>query len=358
MARIPIAEHQIAAAKRIVQDLFKPNPFYYWVDFLFNDLLGWAAFILAVRTPNFSAAQILAFLVAGFTLYRAVLFVHELSHFRRGTFVTFHWFWNILCGFPLTLPSFIYIGVHNDHHKQKIYGTRYDPEYFPFALAKPYRILMFPLTMLVAPSAFLLRFLLLAPLSWILWPSRESLWVFGSSLAVGGSYRRPLPDRREKWAAGVEEFMTFAYLSTALGLMAKGILPWKILVLWYLLAVFILVTNALRSLVAHCDRNPPDHVMTVEEQILDSTDIPGNPVLTPLWAPVGLRYHATHHMFIGMPYHNLGKAHRRLMRELPEGSFYRKTLRKGMWTALVGLWKEASRNRGEELSRQAKTPLL
>ncbi len=29
--------------------------------------------------------------------------------------------------------------------------------------------------------------------------------------------------------------------------------------------------------------------------------------LPALWAPVGLRYHATHHLFMSMPYHNLGR---------------------------------------------------
>lgn len=350
---IPMAE-----AKRAIQDLFEPNPRIYWADFLLSDLLGWTAFVAAVRAPDFSLLQCAAFIVSGFALYRAVLFVHELSHLKKGTFVLFRAAWNLLCGFPLMLPSFLYVGVHNEHHKQRIYGTRNDPEYFPFALAKPYRMLVFPLTMLVAPGAFILRFLLLAPLSYLVWPLRKPLWVLASSLAAGGPYRRPLPDRREKRTAGIQEFMTFAYVAAAFLLMARGALPWKVLVVWYLLAVFILMTNALRSLVAHCDRNPPDHVMSLGEQFLDSTDIPGNPLLTPLWAPVGLRFHATHHLFIGLPYHNLGEAHRRLMRELPENSFYRKTWRKSMWSVLKELWKEASRNQGVELSKQVKTPLL
>jgi fatty acid desaturase len=343
---IPMAE-----AKRAVQDLFEPKSLIYWTDFLFNDLLGWAAFVVAVRTPNFSFLQCLAFIVSGFTLYRAVLFVHELSHLKKGTFVLFHWVWNLTCGFPLTLPSFIYVGVHTDHHKQKIYGTKNDPEYFPFALAKPYRIIMFPLTMLVAPSAFLLRFLVLMPLSYTFWPLRKPLWILASSLAAGGPYRRPLPDREEKWSAGVQEFITFAYVATAFILMAKGILPWKALALWYLLAVFILVANALRSLVAHCDRNPPDHVMSLGEQFLDSTDIPGSLWVTPLWAPVGLRFHATHHLFVGLPYHSLEEAHRRLTRALPD-SIYPLAYRRGMWEVLVQLWKEAAQNRGARLDQK------
>ncbi len=38
--------------------------------------------------------------------------------------------------------------------------------------------------------------------------------------------------------------------------------------------------------------------------------------------PVGLRYHALHHLFPFLPYHNLGKAHARLIARLPAGSPY------------------------------------
>ena len=60
----------------------------------------------------------------------------------------------------------------------------------------------------------------------------------------------------------------------------------------------------------------PDHKMTVAGQYLDSINVPGNLFITALWAPVGLRYHATHHLFPQMPYHNLGKAHRILVNNL------------------------------------------
>ncbi len=88
--------------------------------------------------------------------------------------------------------------------------------------------------------------------------------------------------------------------------------------------------------------------MSFEEQILDSTDIPGNLLLTALWAPVGLRYHATHHLFTGIPYHCLGEAHRRLTRELPPNSLYPQVCRKSLWSALAQLWREARRNNGKK----------
>jgi fatty acid desaturase len=60
-----------------------------------------------------------------------------------------------------------------------------------------------------------------------------------------------------------------------------------------------------------------------------------------LWAPVGLRYHALHHLFPSLPYHNLGKAHRRLMRELPADSPYRQTESPHLWASLRLLWVQS-----------------
>lgn len=343
---VPKIEFPMAEAKHIVSDLFGPDPRIYWTDFLLSDGAGWFAFILAVRAPVFSPLQTGAFLVAGLCLYRAVIFVHELTHLKKGTFSTFHAVWNLLCGFPLMVPSMLYMGVHIDHHKQKLYGTKDDHEYFDFALEKPYRIILFLTTMLVAPAVFLFRFLVLTPVSYVIRPLRRPLWELASSLAVRAGFKRPLPTEREKRPWLVQEFMTFAYAATGAGLMVSGILPWKTLLLWYLIAVFVLFTNGLRTLVAHCYRNAPDHEMTFSEQFLDSIDVPGNSLVTPLWAPVGLRFHATHHLFPGMPYHNLGKAHRRLMRELPEGNPYPRVVRKSLWNALLELWEEALKNKG------------
>jgi fatty acid desaturase len=106
------------------------------------------------------------------------------------------------------------------------------------------------------------------------------------------------------------------------------------------MSIFFL--NSLRTLAAHAYRNPGEHRMEFAEQYLDSINIPGNLFITGLWAPVGLRYHATHHLFMSMPYHNLGKAQRRLVNGLTDNTLYLKTLRTGLWNALHQIWSEAS----------------
>jgi hypothetical protein len=63
-------------------------------------------------------------------------------------------------------------------------------------------------------------------------------------------------------------------------------------------------------------------------------------VFTELFFPLGLRYHALHHLFPALPYHNLGIAHRRLLRELSENSAYRATVYSSFWDVVGVLWSD------------------
>jgi fatty acid desaturase len=332
----------MAEAKKIVEDLFEPSPLIYWSDFLFHALLGWGALVLAVRSADASLLQLLSIAVAVFCLYRAVIFIHELTHLRKDGFRLFRIAWNLLCGFPFMVPSFTYMGVHIDHHKQKMYGTKDDGEYLPFVLAGRGRMVLFLATMLVVPFVFTLRFLLV-PLSYLVPPLRRLMWEYLSSLSIDPEWKRPPPQERDGQWWRLQEISAFLY-AAAFGVMLwRGILPWKALILWYLVSTLILLANGLRTLGAtHCYRNPADHVMEFSEQFLDSVTVPGHPLTTGIWAPVGLRFHAVHHLFPGMPYHHLGEAHRRLMKALPENSVYRLTLRRSLRDGLSRLWKEAA----------------
>lgn len=62
------------------------------------------------------------------------------------------------------------------------------------------------------------------------------------------------------------------------------------------------------------------------------------------WAPLGLRYHALHHLLPMMPYHSLSEAHARLMTQLPPGSPYHRTVRRGLWPVVMGTLRRRSRS--------------
>lgn len=328
-------------ARGIVEGLFAPNPLIYWADFLFSVTLGWGSFILIIKFPSLSIWQFILFPVSALALYRTVIFTHELTHLKKDSFQIFRFVWNITCGFPLLAPSFTYQGVHNDHHKRAVYGTKDDGEYLPFGIENPYKILLHILLALALPILFAGRFVVLTPVSYFHKKLRKFVWERSSSLVIDLSYRRPKPSSRDGRTWQLQELFTFLYGVTAIILVARGILPYAVLVLWYLIAAAIFLLNSLRTLAAHRYRNPGDHVMGFSEQYLDSVNIPGHPFLTALWAPVGLRYHATHHLFPTMPYHALGKAHKLLIRELSDNRWYLQTTRKSLWDALRRLWAEA-----------------
>ncbi len=337
----------LGEARGIVKDLLRPNPAIYWADFLFHNTLGWGAFLFALKAQALSFQQIFFYIVSSLALFRAVIFIHELAHRKKGTFKVFRWFWNILCGFPLMLPSFLYQGVHNDHHKQNLYGTKDDGEYWTFALERPYKIVLYVLLSFLLPFIFSIRFIILTPLSYFHAGLRSLVLERVSSLAIDLSYRRSKSFLRTIHAWQVLESLTSLYGITIVALVIMGKLPLAVCILWYFVTVFLFLLNSLRTLAAHCYRNPGDNVMDFLGQYLDSVNVPGNIFLTSLWAPVGLRYHATHHLFPDMPYHALGKAHKRLMEQLSENTLYKETIRPSLWAALGQLWREASLKKNE-----------
>ncbi len=327
-------------AREIVKDLLRPNPFIYWLDFLFHISLGWGAFFITLKTTAFFPTKYFFFFLSSLALYRAAIFIHELAHLKKGTFKIFGFAWNVLCGIPLMLPSFLYYGVHNDHHKQSLYGTKDDGEYFPFAREKPYKIVLYILLSFLLPVIFSARFIILAPLSYFHKKLRSIVLERASSLAIDLRYRRPQSSLGVAGTWKAQECLTSFYGITIIVLVVIGKLPVTVLILWYFMVTFIFLLNSLRTLAAHCYRSPGDEVMEFSEQYFDSVNVPGN-IFTSLWAPVGLRFHATHHLFPRIPYHALGQTHKRLMEFLGKNSHYKETIRSGLLPALGQLWREA-----------------
>jgi fatty acid desaturase len=308
-------------AKRLVSDLHTPRPGIYWADLLLSALVGWTAFAAAIAFAPpawrpFPWKMILAALIAVFALYRGLCFLHEITHLRHNTLRGFETTWNLLFGVPILMPSFLYVGVHQDHHKLSTYGTAQDPEYLPFS-GRPRMIVIFTVQSLLFPVLQWVRFLLLSPFS-LLFP-RVHRWVaiHASSFVMNVQYRREVTEALSRKIAGWEA-VTLGVWYGLVALAALRILPWRFFALWYLLAATAGFVNNLRSLGAHryaSDGTPLDR----DGQLGDSIDTPGA-VWTELWAPVGLRYHALHHYFPGIPYHNLKAAYQRLIRALPADS--------------------------------------
>ena len=96
--------------------------------------------------------------------------------------------------------------------------------------------------------------------------------------------------------------------------------------------------------------------MPFVDQLLDSVNYPNSGLSGLIWAPVGMRYHALHHLFPTLPYHNLDEAHRRLIVALPADSPYRQTSSPSLPASLWQLWQIARKDRRPAASKAALSP--
>ncbi len=333
----------LAQARHIVKDLFAPRPVIYWADFLGSALGGMLCFTLVRRRLEpFSLEQGIVFVICCLLFYRAVLFTHELTHLRSGSFRAFRIAWNLLCGIPLLLPSFTYY-THVEHHMRKHFGTERDGEYMPLATTGPWHIVLYLCQPFVLPIIAVVRFMFLAPIGWLVPSFRAVLHRHASSMVMDPTYIRPLPAKKTLRIFRLQEVLCCLWCWSLATLMANGVVPLGFLPTAYAVSVTILFLNALRTLGAHRYTNDNGQV-TFIEQMLDSINYPNRPFLSALWAPVGLRFHALHHLFPSLPYHNLAKAHARLMAELPADSPYRLTECPSLTTALRELWQNARKS--------------
>lgn len=347
---IPLRSSDAHLARQIhtlVKDLMPHRKAVYWCDFFMSLAVAYGSLWLYLSWPLMSlpplsiAIKAIGFVGASLALYRLSVFTHEIAHFRRGTFGSFRLAWNALFGVPWLMPSFLY-GDHASHHVNHSYGTATDGEYYPIGRGPLSLVVGYFAPTVLMPIGAVIRFGLLGPLSHLVPPLRKLVWEKLSSIAsMNPYYRRPAPGETDRGEILAAEWGCFLWLVLVGSLFITGVLPWRWLAELYLVFAFVTLLNYTRALGAHRYLNEGEP-MSYRDQMLDSTTILGSP-FTVLWAPLGMQYHALHHLVPSMPYHAMPAAHRRLMEQLPADSPYRETLRPSLWAAVADVIRNARR---------------
>lgn len=296
-----------AQAQELVGDLMARRRWIYWVDFGACSVLLWA--LLVLGGWQVSWWSLVAFAPASVLIFRLGTFIHEIQHFRRGEFRSFVVVWNVLFAGPNALPHPVY-DYHRIHHSVNGYGTPADAEYADFPRPFPRKALpMMVVRSLMVPGLFIARFTV-GTLALVHRPTRDKFERKLSELHMDLSRSTEpwTPQERRRWLP--YELTVLAWYVAGLVLLVTGTVPLWFFVYFYLVMAGGIFLNQVRFLLAHGYQTRPE-ARSFEAQLADSYDHPSH--LAFLWAPTGLAYHATHHWFPRMPYHALGRAHRRLL---------------------------------------------
>ncbi len=311
-------------------DFFKVSPLRYWLDFLMSIACAYTAATTYLMAPLGSVWQVAAFPIAVFWLYRLGSLIHEVCHLGHHEMRAFKVTWNLLVGAFTLTPSPFFTRHHRDHHSLRMYGTPEDPEYVANVLESGnWRSgVGYALLIVAYPILVFLRFLL-APLSFLHPRLRQWVLEHASSLTLNPRYTRKITpfDRRAITAMELLCFLRAAAIPAAVFM---GGAPLSRIPLLYLLGLTTLVMNQMRQLADH-HFTGDGAVSSVEAHILDSCNYTGKDPLTFLFFPFSIRFHALHHLFPSLPYHNLKAAHMHLTATLPPDSPYHGLDQQGWW---------------------------
>ncbi|WND02641.1 fatty acid desaturase [Temperatibacter marinus] len=304
-----------------VKDLFKPNLKYYFTDFFISYSLMLVGAIIWMIEP--SILQWGGYILAVYCAYRCFLFIHENVHLPRKEFAPFVSVWDLLLGSLFLMPTFMYES-HMDHHIPKKYGTIKDPEYLPLGGKNYGRLCWFMAEhMVITPLVIFMRFLIGLPVRFLVPPLSRFLDERLTALIINFTYSRVKKADAKVVMRMEASALFFAILFTYL--ISQDILDIAYLLKGIAIILGALFINALRTLAAHRYANKDLGELNEEEQLIDSLNYTGNPLIGLFMAPIGLRYHALHHLFPTIPYHNLDIAHERIMNSIEDDDPYHKT---------------------------------
>lgn len=337
-------------------DYFYVKPWRYWLDFTVSLVMGYSAASIFLMTPIGSVWQCLAYPVAVFWLYRLGSLVHEVCHLGQHEMRVFKVVWNLLVGVITLSPSPFFTRHHRDHHSCKFYGTVNDPEYVAnfHHRSGGWGILEYALETLIFPLIVFLRFLL-APLTFLHPALRKFVLRHGCALTMNWRYERTMNASEHRIVTAIELLCS---VRAAMMLVAVylGWTEWTRLPMFYALATGVLVLNQLRLLGDH-HLSSEASALSFDDHILDSCNYTQRDWGVWLLFPFAIRYHALHHMFPSLPYHNLAAVHQHLSKQLPAESPYHALSQPSWWSVARNAFRRAQDTRTENVLETVELPV-
>jgi len=263
-------------ARELVADLFSPKPWRFWTDFIVSTISAYVLASVWLALPMSSPVAWLAFFAGSILLYRSSMFIHELVHLPASQMKWFRRTWNFFAGVPMMVPSFSYTS-HLHHHSSRHYGTDHDGEYLPLAHGSLKDILIFLTQVVSQPLLVFFRYAIGTPLSFLHPALRKWVLTHASSLVINFHYEKDLKPQGQSSSDTFWELFTCFRAWVMLALVLAGVMPFIRLPKIFMLAVFALTLNHIRTLAAHRYDSEGERISHLD-QFLDSTIVPENPV--------------------------------------------------------------------------------
>ncbi len=300
----------------IDREFFSPRPSRYYRDFLSYLSVFLAAFVWGIQTDW--PMVILPWLLAVLSLHRAGLFCHEVVHSKHSSLRVFRVLYSWTVALIVMVPPIRFGLPHLAHHRLGVFGTHEDPQY------PQVRGNAFAMTMVLVIIPFVVPFTnLLMILTGALGAFRfEQALDRWSTETLGFSLSSEL-DADQQGEVKRHARVTLVLFLIFVTLMPGALLFYYAVLVggWALITARIPLEHELETL---ADTSGPN------DQMADSFTIESPLAL--LIQPIGFRFHTAHHMYPGVPYHNLPALHEELKRTSPE---YRNSII-SLWTAIRG----------------------
>ncbi|MEQ9137718.1 MAG: fatty acid desaturase [Thalassobaculum sp.] len=275
---------------------FEVKPAVYFRDLLMPMAAFAAAFAWCANASGWPF--VVAFAIATISIHRAGIFGHEVAH-RTGNrrLRAFNRFWNLTVGALILVPSARFVRPHMIHHSTGKFRTKEDPQYLLLRGDRKLSVFVFVFIPPIMPI-FASAITVTAAIGGIAAEEAVETFLLRRGMPTGSV----LPARHKREVMLLSRYYLAFWTLYALMLPATLPLMYAIQVAaWYLVTWRIPLEHRMES------RLETSHK---RDQVADSFTVESP--FAELLQPLALKYHTAHHMFPGVPYHNLPALHAEL----------------------------------------------